>query len=120
MRIGNRAEGERGVTIGDEPVLVVIRQRPNRADLWRAAGVAVPDDAQAVPGGQASIGRLCPGGAGIEREVDAGRTDARRERTSVVRSCVASFQVDVVVGAGDKHVRMIGIHRQRRLVLLVL
>ena len=44
----------------------------------------VAGDAEAVARGQAGVGRLRPGGAAVEREVDARDADARRERAGGV------------------------------------
>ena len=75
---------------------------------------------EATPRRVAGVGGLGPGGAGIEREVHAGGADARGERAGGRVAGVARLEIDVVVRAGDQHVRMRGVDGQRRFVLLVL
>src|SRR4029450_1687939 len=117
---GLRTARHARVAVGDEAVLVVPRQRPDRAELRRARRVGVAWSAQAVARGQAGVGRLGPGRAAVEREVDARHADARRERAGVGGAGVTRLHVDLVVRAGDHDVRPVLVDRQRRLLLLVL
>ena len=118
--VGPRAERDRRVAVGDEAVLVVPRDRPDRAARdGRALGTGA-DGAVAVTGAPARVRRLRPGVTGVEREVHARDADARSERAGVVGAGVAVLHIDVVVRARDHDVGVVRIYRQRGLVLLVL
>src|SRR5262249_57017138 len=78
-RIRNRAEGERGVAVGDEPILEVVRQRADRAHLGLARRGAGAPGTPAVTGRPAPPGgRAGPGGGPVEWGVHARGARARR------------------------------------------
>src|SRR5207248_6378142 len=81
-------ERDRGITVGNEPVLEVTRQRPDRPDV-RVAVVGRSrrraNEAEAISRRPACVGgRLDPARASCVRKVDAGGAYARRERTGLV------------------------------------
>src|SRR5205823_1325912 len=81
---GRRTEGDGRITVGDEAVLVVPRQRPDRASGSRLTTGVGTGCAETVAGAPAGVCRLRPRGAAVEREVDARHTDAVCERAGVV------------------------------------
>ena len=113
------AEGHRGVAVGDQAVLGVVRQGADQTPLRDAGGIVVADHAGAATSGQALVRRLLPGGARVDGEVDAGDADAGGERTVVVRAGVARLHVDVVVGARHQDGRVDRVDGDGRFVLLV-
>ena len=113
--IGYRAEGERRIAIGNQASLVVPRQRANRTHAWRARLWT-----EAISRCEAGVGRLSPTRAAVEGEVDARYPHAFGEGTGGRVAGVTGFHVDVLVRARDQDVRVIRVHCERRLILLVL
>ena len=113
-------EGQGRVAVGDQAGRVVVRQRADRPARGRAGGIGVTHGAEAAAGRQAGIGRLRPARPRRARDVDARDADARREGAVVVGPGVAGLHVDLVVGSGGDDVRVVGVDRDGRLVLLVL
>jgi hypothetical protein len=114
-----RSERQRGIAVRDEADLVVARQRADRALLGLARRVRVTRHADAVPGRDPGVRRLRPGVAAVERKADPRAAHVGRERAGRVVAGVAQLHVDVVVGAGGQHVRVVCIDCDRGLVLLV-
>src|SRR5207245_3085068 len=84
----------------------------------RGPGAGLPPESGAR--GVAGVLRLRPAMTAVEREVNTGTADARGEWTGPGIAGVTGLLVDVVVGPGHQDVRVVGVHGQRRLVLLVL
>ena len=84
------------------PVLEIVGQRVDRADV-RAARLCC----------QPAVSRLDPGSAPVKREVNPGDPDAGSEITT---TAVARRAIHQVVGTGRQHLRVISIDSQRRLV----
>ena len=118
---GRRARPERDgrIAVGDQVVLGVVGQGPDRPGRRRAARVRA-DRAEAAARGEAGVGRLAPVAAGVGGEVDPGDADAAGERAVVVGPRVAGLHVDVVVGARDDDGGVARVDGHRGLVLLVL
>ena len=115
-----RAERDCRIAVGDQTILEVPGQRSDVTVRNRRTARIGSDHSEAVARRPAAVGRLRPRGAGVEREVDAGDADAGRERTRRVVARVTGFHVDVLVRARDQDVRVIRVHCERRLILLVL
>ena len=85
VRTGPGPDSDRGIAVGDEPGLVVPGQR---ADRTRPSGCTSGSPAPTTPrhprAGQTGVGRLRPGRAVVEGEIDPGRTHPGRERARVV------------------------------------
>src|SRR5215210_8750432 len=85
-----------------------------------ALGVGVTRRTKAISRGEPCVGRLGPGNAAVEREVDARDADAVCERTGCVVTGVAGFLVNLVVRTCYQDIGPVSIGRHSGLVLLVL